>query len=121
MPNHIHGIISVSKGAGEDIQNNPDLNFPLRPYAKAQVIPGSLGAIVRAYKSSVTFRINASRGVSTPPIWQRNYYDHIIRNENDYQNIWNYIEANPEKWEEDQFHFPLHPSRDSRSMKNHAK
>jgi REP element-mobilizing transposase RayT len=44
------------------------------------------------------------RSLIDPPIWQRNYYDHIIRNEKEYENIWKYIDANPEKWNEDRFH-----------------
>jgi putative transposase len=55
----------------------------------------SLGAIIRAYKSAVTYRINAIRNSRGSPVWQRNYYDHVIRSETEYQGIWNYIEANP--------------------------
>lgn len=70
----------------------------------AHVDPGSLGAIVRAYKSAVSFRINSMRGFTNPPVWQRNYYEHIIRNEADYRNSWNYIEGNPRNWKDDQLH-----------------
>ena len=66
-------------------------------------MPGSLGAIVRAYKAAVTYRINIMRGFTKPPVWQRNYYDQIIRNEKDYENIWNYIETNPLKWMGDRY------------------
>lgn len=38
------------------------------------------------------------------PIWQRSFYDHIIRNEQDYNEIWQYIENNPQKWSEDRFY-----------------
>jgi predicted dithiol-disulfide oxidoreductase (DUF899 family) len=37
-------------------------------------------------------------------IWQRNYYDHIIRDDQDFINIWNYIDTNPQGWQEDQLH-----------------
>ena len=37
-------------------------------------------------------------------IWQRNYYEHIIRNETELRKIWDYIEANPDQWEQDQLH-----------------
>jgi putative transposase len=70
------------------------------------VTPGSLGAIVRAYKASVTYRINAIRGYTNPPVWQRNYYEHIIRNEMEYKQIKDYIEANPAAWVEDRFYAP---------------
>jgi REP element-mobilizing transposase RayT len=103
MPNHVHGILFM-KGAGDEPQNNHDQPSTLRPYSSFHVIPGSLGAIVRAYKASVSFRINKMLNLDHPPIWQRNYYDHIIRNEDDFENIWKYIEANPRKWDEDRFH-----------------
>jgi putative transposase len=75
---------------------------PLRPYSPPGVTPGSLGAIVRAYKASVTYRINGIRGYSNPPIWQRNYYEHIIRNDREYNDIWKYIDGNPVNWIDDQ-------------------
>ena len=94
MPNHIHGIINIDMGAGEESLKSHDQISPLRP-SLPNVASGSLGAIVRAYKASVTYRINVMRGFTYPPVWQRNYYDHIICNEKDYENIWNYIETNP--------------------------
>ncbi len=106
MPNHLHGIICIARGAGEESHTDDVQITPLRPYLVPNVIPGSLGAIVRAYKAAVTYRINAMRGFTNPPVWQRNYYDHIIRNEKDYESIWNYIESNPRKWMDDR----LNPS-----------
>jgi REP-associated tyrosine transposase len=41
------------------------------------------------------------RGFGDLPVWQSNYYDHIIRNEKEYNNIWNYIETNSMTWIED--------------------
>jgi REP element-mobilizing transposase RayT len=62
----------------------------------------TIGAITRGYKSSVTKQLNSFNiGVA---IWQRNYYEHIIRNEISYQNISNYIINNPQKWAEDKFY-----------------
>jgi putative transposase len=109
MPNHIHGIISIIEGAGEDFQK-PDRKIPpLRSYILPHVIPGSLGAIVRAYKSAVTLRINLLRDSTVPTIWQRNYYEHIIRDQKDQESIWEYIETNPQNWRDDQFN----PDRDN--------
>ena len=70
-------------------------NLPQRPYNVPITAPGSLGAFVRAYKASVAYRINSLRRKTEPPIWQRNYYDHNIRNEKEYEHIWIYIETNP--------------------------
>lgn len=62
------------------------------------VAPGSLGAIVRAFKSAVTQRINAARGTPGAPVWQRNYYERIVRDETALANIRAYILANPLRW-----------------------
>ena len=56
----------------------------------------SIAADVRAFKGLATKRIGER-------IWQDSYYDHIIRNEADYQEKWNYIDANPAKWAEDEY------------------
>jgi putative transposase len=103
MPNHIHGIIWIvetdykqSKGAAT-----------LRPYYesnnihKINVFPHSLGAIIRAYKSAVTYHINSLRESPGKPIWQRNYYEHIIRHQADLKNCCNYIQTNPVTWTND--------------------
>ncbi|SEH76811.1 hypothetical protein SAMN02927937_01313, partial [Paenimyroides aquimaris] len=65
----------------------------------------TIGAIVRGYKSSVTKQINLLCAFDAPiKLWQRNYYDHIIRNEQSYQRISEYIINNPTKWEDDKFY-----------------
>ncbi|MCA4776107.1 transposase [Empedobacter stercoris] len=65
----------------------------------------TIGAIVRGYKSSVTKQINLLCAFDAPiKLWQRNYYDHIIRNEQSYQRISEYIFNNPAKWKEDKFY-----------------
>jgi hypothetical protein len=58
-----------------------------------------LGAIIGSYKSAVSYRINKEHNATG--IWQRNYYEHIIRNEKDLQRITDYIEANPLRWNDD--------------------
>jgi putative transposase len=60
-----------------------------------------LGAIVRAYKSAVTYAINAARDTRGQPVWQRNYYEHVLRDKRDYQIKRNYILSNPQNWEND--------------------
>lgn len=57
--------------------------------------------MVRSYKSSVALRIHRMRGAPSGPIWQRNYYEHIIRSEAEWQRIRDYIQANPSSWETD--------------------
>lgn len=76
----------------------------LRPYDdnnshKINVKPGSLGAIVRSFKSAVSYRINKEHNATG--IWQRNYYEHIIRNAGEANRIHLYIESNPAQWDRD--------------------
>jgi len=60
--------------------------------------------IINAYKSSVTRIIRQTYPDMTDPIWQRNYHEHIIRDEIALMTIRNYIEHNPAKWEQDKFY-----------------
>jgi hypothetical protein len=94
----------LGRGAGEVWTHLDPSDSPLRPYIGTNVTPGSLGAIVRAYKSSVAYRIHALRGSDPPPIWQRNYYEHIIRNEHEHRLIADYIFQNPAYWQNDDLH-----------------
>jgi len=63
--------------------------------------PASFGAILAQFKSRVTKRIWKISEFKETPIWQRNYYEHIIRNDKDLQNKTDYIEANSLLWAED--------------------
>ncbi len=64
----------------------------------------AVGDIVRGYKSSVTKHINQLRNMPGTPVWQRNYYERIIRDETAYRTITRYIRNNPQKWQADKFH-----------------
>ena len=96
MPNHIHGIIWITcrgtaRCASTNNNNPEDRVF-------GQMIPGSIPVIVRSYKSAVTKHINEIRGEPGMAVWQRNYYEHIISTEKEYENIANYIFENPANW-----------------------
>jgi REP element-mobilizing transposase RayT len=60
-----------------------------------------VGALVGGFKASTTRRINIVRGPPSPPIWQRNYYEHVIRNESELARIERYILENPLRWDRD--------------------
>ena len=64
-------------------------------------VKGSIPTIVRSYKSAVSYRINLMRGIQDVPVWQGNYYEHVIRNDKGLQNKANYINGNPLLWEQD--------------------
>ncbi len=91
MPNHVHGIIvltnAVTTGAATHEKNAP------------------LSEIIRALKSFSARRINIARQTPGIPVWQRNYYEHIIRDQQEYMAIQAYIIQNPLNWEhDDEFH-----------------
>ncbi len=94
MPNHIHGIVWIVDNVGATGRANvgPHGCAPLhRP-------PRSLASFIAGFKSAVTKRINKMRGTPGMPVWQRNYYEHIIRNENALNRIREYIAMNPSRW-----------------------
>ena len=69
--------------------------------------PVLLTEVVRQFKSFSARRVNAARGTPGIPLWQRSFYDHIIRNEADYLRIWNYIDVNPARWREDEYYIKI--------------
>jgi len=70
----------------------------------SQQVAGSIPTIVRSYKSAVTYRIHLIHTPPSAPVWQRNYYEHIIRNETEWERIRAYVQTNPARWESDQLH-----------------
>ncbi|NCX96895.1 MAG: hypothetical protein EBX41_10930 [Chitinophagia bacterium] len=100
MPNHLHGIVIINKknGNSEDIQQKLEQegsnNIPKSPSQ-------TIGAIVRGYKSAVV-KISRLSGYSNiEPLWQRNYYEHIIKSHEAHLYIENYINSNPQTWQID--------------------
>ena len=85
MPNHIHGIIQIE----ERIQGGP--TPPLRKT--------TLGNILAYYKYRTTKQLD-----QRIPLWQRNYYEHIIRNQQSYEEIAAYIVENPVHWKRDKLY-----------------
>ncbi len=84
-------------------QNKDDGAIQRIAPTKQTLIPNSLGSIIGQFKSSVTKRLRELSGNSDLIIWQRNYYEHIIRNEIDLQNVRKYITLNPLKWKIDEY------------------
>lgn len=111
IPNHMHGIIVIMAGRGtaenlKGLGDEPSRRAPTHEQFQKPV-KGSIPTIVRSYKSAVSYRINLIRGTQDIPVWQRNYYEHVLRNERELQNKTDYINANPLLWEEDDEN-PLH-------------
>jgi REP-associated tyrosine transposase len=109
MPNHMHGIIIINdKCKATKYYTNSVYNVrrgdPMgRPYIRPPgPAPDSVGTIIGQFKSVVTKRINKLLGMPGARVWQRNYYEHVIRNEDDLNDIRQYILDNPVKWDIDE-------------------
>ncbi len=111
MPNHIHGIIEIV-GANNHSPNNHSPNGDssngirtrANDYSPLRGTTRTIGSVVRGYKIGVTkwFRENNQNQFPIrTSVWQRNYWEHIVRNENEYQHITQYIIDNPKKWDMD--------------------
>ena len=100
---HCNAFIQNNKHCNAPIQHNePGNAHDIRFESPSK----NLGAIIRGYKSAVTKQINELRDMLGVPIWQRNYYEHIIRSERAYKTIYRYIINNPQKWMADKFLVP---------------
>ena len=114
MPNHFHGILIINSAIGRDNRDiigrdNRDI------IGRDNRAPTTLGQIVAFFKYQTTKYVNqlsvgagssrpetgSSRRGTIQKIWQRNYYEHIVRNENELQKIRKYIIENPIKWDND--------------------
>jgi putative transposase len=96
MPNHVHGIIVIVSGAAETLRSTSLLNSKMSAISPKA---GSLGAIVRSYKSAVSHWARSNGMTSFE--WQARFYNHIIRDEKSFNQIRRYIFDNPIKWESD--------------------
>ena len=82
MPNHVHLIVAMG---GNDTEKRVDLNN-----------------VIGLYKSGVSRKIR--RNVPDLDVWQRSFHDHIIRDQREYEKIWQYVQFNWQKWEQDCFY-----------------
>lgn len=103
MPNHIHGIIVITDGRGA-------VSAPDNGYSDQQgrgtlplhrTLP-TLGQIIAYFKYQSTKELNTIDGLGEIiKFWQRNYHDRVIRNKREMARIWDYIDANPARWDDD--------------------
>ena len=94
MPNHFHGIIAIARTDDAIVR------------ADIESAPTTLPAVIQSFKRNTTIKyINAVKEGRLSPfnkrIWQRNYFERIIRDEDEYLRIWQYIDENPVRWKED--------------------
>ena len=94
MPNHLHAIIWIYDPLSESL-DEAGVNKFGKPRAK------TLGSIIGAFKAAATRRINEQSGNDGPFVWQRNYYEHVIRRDESMKEIREYIRYNPLNWDTD--------------------
>lgn len=101
MPNHFHGIIVIidcghSARRGTARRARTDADATTEHFGTP--VSGSIPTIVRSFKSAVSKRINAIRNTPAAQVWQRNYYEHVVRDELDLHRIREYIHTNVTQW-----------------------
>jgi len=95
MPNHIHGIVVIL-----DVGARHAVPVP-SPQRFGKPIASSLATIVGSFKSATTRQINELRQTPAFSVWQRNYYEHVIRDERSLRRIREYTAGNPARWDVD--------------------
>jgi REP element-mobilizing transposase RayT len=126
MPNHIHILMEINRvaGSGRDLTNNND-DLSNNDWETVNVGTGrgfvgtgrdlslrrkikSISSIMGAYKTTTSKQIHLLENYEFS--WQRSFHDHIVRNENSFNNIYNYITDNPSRWKEDTFNKETNPN-----------
>ena len=107
MPNHVHGIIALNPETAEARTPHTNKSEPVgallaAPSQQGRASPApTLGDVMRVFKSLSAIRVNRM-AMRTGSLWQRNYYEHVIRGEDDLNDIRQYILDNPARWAEDE-------------------
>jgi REP element-mobilizing transposase RayT len=96
MPNHVHGVVFINSNGNATRDVGANGRSPLRMQSR------SLSSFIAGFKSAVTKSINISRNTPGMPVWQRNYFERVIRNENELFRIREYIHINPAQWDIDE-------------------
>ncbi len=113
MPNHFHGIIHIVDSFDDSnvatLKNQGDQPVaPTEGPSELNQAKGPraccIGALIAGFKSAVTTQINTIRHSKRTMIWQRNYYEHVIRDDADYHRLAEYINTNPQRWNKDRFY-----------------
>ncbi len=106
MPNHLHGIVVIEdnsvRNAGRGTLQRAPTKKPPASEQFGNPTSNSIPTIIRLFKSTTTKQINSIRETPGYSFWQRNYYEHVIRNESELKRVREYIEANPARWDDDQ-------------------
>jgi len=97
MPNHLHGLLRLASVGATLVSPSFEVRSDGRSAPRGPD-PGSLGAVVGCFKADVTRRTTGFGARSSRNIWQRNYYEHLVRDDRSLEQIRQYIAANPANW-----------------------
>lgn len=103
MPNHFHGILVLGDSVGARFIAPNLSRQSTRPGGAMNGAP-TIGKIVHDFKARCTHAINGLQSSRVTPLWQRNYWERVIRNEAELANIREYIRNNPKQWELDELY-----------------
>ena len=98
MPNHLHGVLIVNGVGGRDVLPKRLYDGKHKNMSKISPSKNSISVAIRFFKRQTTIQ---SRKINPNFSWQSNYYDRIVRNEDELNRIREYIFRNPEKWDDD--------------------
>jgi REP element-mobilizing transposase RayT len=101
MPNHVHGILILNVPVGVGLALPGTTGVPKHIKGAASGAP-TLGDIIRTFKSESSITVNRLLDRQGSPVWQRNYYEHVIRDEPELYKIREYIRQNPLRWAQDE-------------------
>jgi len=124
MPNHVHGIILINDTGRGTAANSEDIDLlitrraptatnnenddqelsrraPTNREQFGKPVPGSIPTLIRSFKSAVSLRVNRSRNSPGEPVWQRNYFERVVRDQPELERIRTYIHQNPSQWADD--------------------
>ncbi len=99
MPNHLHAILRISGNAADENATTEKLKRGV-----AYRSPKSISSFMSGFKAAVSLAVNTERNTPGLSIWQPRFNDQIIKNNRHYNNVFQYIETNPEKWIQDEFY-----------------
>jgi putative transposase len=98
MPNHLHGIIALTDQMGTHVTGESACRGGSQTAPTGDAKRKPLGRLIGAFKTVSTKRINELRGTPGAPVWQRDFFEHIIRDDNALNRIRQYIQDNPANW-----------------------
>ncbi len=98
MPDHFHGIVWIMEDGSHGAGSGGAARCAPTPNSHRRVEAASLSAIMRAFKSAVTCLLNAHRSTPGHALWQRGFYEHVVRDTRGLGNIRRYIADNPARW-----------------------